>query len=197
MPDYLCSKIYRIHSEANGLTYYGSTTQPLCNRMAEHRHKFKKGGGSSSARVIAGGDAKIYLVQRVEALCKEDLIRIERQHIENNECVNRNIPGRLPRCHHARQRSKCVPCGGGSICEHQKMRNACGQCTARTRCELCKTSYQSLKTYNAHCKSKKHLTNAREHYNKIRENIRQSPPDKADDIVKMFCDMEIQRWLKA
>ena len=43
MPDYKNSKIYTIRCKTDEtLIYVGSTTQPLCKRMVEHRSKHNK-----------------------------------------------------------------------------------------------------------------------------------------------------------
>ena len=39
---YSQGKIYKICDIAYTMTYYGSTTQSLCQRMSEHRSKYKQ-----------------------------------------------------------------------------------------------------------------------------------------------------------
>jgi len=88
MPDYSKAKIYRI--SAGDLTYYGSTTQPLCERMASHRRDFRNGKSKSSAIVLQQDpQAKIVLVEDYPCENKEQLNAREQYWIDNNECVNK------------------------------------------------------------------------------------------------------------
>ena len=158
MPDYMKGKIYRIVSDTNGLAYYGSTTGKLSARMAQHRYCFRRGRGNCTSRlVLAGGDAKIFLVEKFQTICKEDLIRRERFHIENNECVNRRVPGRGPTCEHGKYRQYCKECGGSQICQHDRQRAKCKFCNGdRYRCEPCNQTFSSGQMLGKHLASKKH-----------------------------------------
>lgn len=93
MHDYKQSKIYKITSNTNGLTYYGSTTRELSTRMKEHK-KEKKIKECSSRLVINGGDAQIVLVETFACNNKKELHTREAYYIRNNPCVNKSIPGR-------------------------------------------------------------------------------------------------------
>ena len=90
MPDYQKWKIYKISCNITGLTYYGSTIQPLSVRMGCH----KRMSGCSSKQIIMGGDYDYSLVEDCPCGNKEQLHCRERFDIENNECVNKTIPGR-------------------------------------------------------------------------------------------------------
>ena len=94
MPDYKDSKIYKITCNISGLTYYGSTIQPISKRMGQHRSDFKKNGSCNSKLVLAGGDYDYCLVEKCPCDDKSELHRRERFYIETNECVNKTIPGR-------------------------------------------------------------------------------------------------------
>jgi hypothetical protein len=48
----------------------------------------------TSFEIIKGGDFKIELVEDLGNCTKEDLKKHEAFHIQNNECINKNIPGR-------------------------------------------------------------------------------------------------------
>ena len=103
MPNYRNSKIYRICSPNTDLVYYGSTTQPLAKRMGEHRAPSNK---CSSDQVIDVGGAYIVLVEDFPCDRKEQLNARERWYIENNECVNKHVPGRTRKEYYAANREK-------------------------------------------------------------------------------------------
>ena len=93
MPDYQQSKIYKITSNANGLTYYGSTVRTLSIRMKEHKKENKK-RRCTSRLVLNGGDAQIQLIETFACNNKKELHAREAHHIRNNPCVNKLIPCR-------------------------------------------------------------------------------------------------------
>jgi hypothetical protein len=76
------------------LTYYGSTTQPLFQRKAEHKyaHKCRKGWYRSSLVFTKAEETNskvvVAVVENVEGTY-EDLIEREKWFINNHECVNR------------------------------------------------------------------------------------------------------------
>jgi hypothetical protein len=86
--DYANGKIYKI--TGGGMTYYGSTTQPLSKRFYSHKYLKK----CSSNQIIETGEAVIVLIELFPCKSKEELFSRERYYIENNDCVNKNIPMR-------------------------------------------------------------------------------------------------------
>jgi hypothetical protein len=76
------------------LTYYGSTTQPLFQRKAEHKyaHKNRKGWYRSSLVFDKAEETNtkvtVALVENVNGTY-EGLMEREKWFIANNECVNR------------------------------------------------------------------------------------------------------------
>lgn len=90
------SKVYKLYDNTNGDCYYGSTVQSLAKRLAVHKSSAKKEGKGKckSKSIILNGDYNISLVEEVNCQNKEQLIARERYYIENNDCVNKNIPGR-------------------------------------------------------------------------------------------------------
>ena len=95
MVDYTKSKIYKIVCNITGLTYYGSTVNPISKRVSQHRCKFKADTLKCSSRqVLVGGDYDYSLVEEFSCENKDQLHRRERYYIENNDCVNKEIPGR-------------------------------------------------------------------------------------------------------
>ena len=101
MPDYSQSKIYRIiptEGGEDGDVYFGSTTKPLNVRLSNHRSDFRHNQLNTTSHLLFekfGEDGvKIELIETCPVDCKKDLLIRERFYIENNDCVNRKIPGR-------------------------------------------------------------------------------------------------------
>ena len=90
MVNYKDGKIYKIVCNTSGLTYYGSTVQPLYKRLYTHKNQLN----CSSKVIIEGGNYDISLVELFECNSKEELHSRERYFIENNKCVNKIIPTR-------------------------------------------------------------------------------------------------------
>ena len=96
-------KIYKIIDISYTQTYYGSTIEPLCNRMSKHRSNYriyKNGGDMNNVTVYKIFDefgvdnCKIELVELFPCDSKMELERKEGEYIKNNECVNKMIMGR-------------------------------------------------------------------------------------------------------
>jgi hypothetical protein len=101
MTNYQLGKIYTIVCNTTGLTYYGSTCEPtLARRLSGHVGKcknFKEGKTKkyvTSFKILEGGNYTIVLVELFPCDSKMKLHQRERYYIENNECVNKNIPTR-------------------------------------------------------------------------------------------------------
>jgi hypothetical protein len=94
------AKIYKIVCDTTGLVYYGSTCEPtLARRLAKHvgyYRAFLKNEFTfvSSFKVLENNNYTIVLVENVDCESKDQLLARERYYIENNDCVNKNIPGR-------------------------------------------------------------------------------------------------------
>ena len=87
---YQNAKIYKL--TGGGLTYFGSTTRKyLCQRLSEHKKLTNKG---SSRQIVGFPDCEITLIETFPCQSKDELRARERYWIENNECINKNIPGR-------------------------------------------------------------------------------------------------------
>jgi hypothetical protein len=91
MPNYANAKIYQVISPNHPVPYIGSTTQPLCKRMASHR---KKNNSCSSRILIESGDAYIELIEEFPCENKEQLNKREGELIRERECVNHQVAGR-------------------------------------------------------------------------------------------------------
>ena len=91
--------IYKIFDNTNGNIYYGSTTVTISKRMTGHRSKYKEWVAGNARKcksydILKNGDYSYSLVEQVEYEDKGELLQRERWYIENNECVNKNIPTR-------------------------------------------------------------------------------------------------------
>ena len=91
MPDYSKSKVYNIVCNITGQTYYGSTVQKISQRMNGHRNKDNE---CLSKPIIERGDYHYGLVEDYKCDNLEQLLMRERYYIDNNDCVNKNVPGR-------------------------------------------------------------------------------------------------------
>jgi len=96
MPNYLNSKIYKIYDISNEeLVYYGSTTQRLCQRKAEHIKDSKKENfNGASKTIINNNNWKMELVQSYPCINRMELELLEGEYIKNNKCINIVIAGR-------------------------------------------------------------------------------------------------------
>jgi hypothetical protein len=96
MPDYSKGKIYKLTTPHNEtLVYYGSTVLPLHKRKSHHKECYlKKNAKITSKQIFELGvdDVIITLVENVNCNSKEELHQRERHYIENNNCINKNIP---------------------------------------------------------------------------------------------------------
>jgi predicted GIY-YIG superfamily endonuclease len=95
------SKIYKIvNDDLPNMVYFGSTTRSLGRRFAEHRHdsirKNENHRVSTSTKLFEKGTPKIELVEEFSCNNLKELRKRERFYIENNNCINRQIPSRTP-----------------------------------------------------------------------------------------------------
>ena len=96
------AKIYKIVDNAYAGCYIGSTVQPLSNRMASHRKRYKyyKTGNANFVAVYELFDlhgvenCKIELIEKYPCENIEQLSKREGYHIKNETCVNKNLAGR-------------------------------------------------------------------------------------------------------
>ena len=102
MRNYNQGKIYKIVCNITGLTYYGSTCEPiLSRRLAKHRSNYKDylnkkdyGYFMTSYKVLENGDFDIILMENYPCNSNDELTSRERYYIDNFECVNKVIPTR-------------------------------------------------------------------------------------------------------
>jgi molecular chaperone DnaK (HSP70) len=97
---YQKGKIYKIVCDTLNLTYYGSTIEPtVAKRLTKHIsvfNSYKKGKANfvTSFKLFENNNYNIFLVENYPSYSKDELHARERFYIENNECVNKNIPCR-------------------------------------------------------------------------------------------------------
>ena len=99
MCDYSQSKIYKVFSPSKNITYYGSTTKDLQKRLINHIDQYKqynkgKCNYVTSFKILECEDYKIELVENFSCNNRKELEEREGYYIKNNECINKNIPGR-------------------------------------------------------------------------------------------------------
>ena len=84
MTDYSLGKIYAIRSPHSNKAYFGSTTQDLNRRFAEHVYDFntRSEKATSSSEILKLGDAFIQLLMNYPCTSKEELERQEQHFIE-------------------------------------------------------------------------------------------------------------------
>ncbi len=95
------AKIYALSSPHTNLLYIGSTCLSLPIRLRNHQELYKqyiKGNHNrkcTAFKLFELGDVKIETIEDCDDVCcKKSLLKRERFWIENNNCVNKNIPGR-------------------------------------------------------------------------------------------------------
>ena len=100
MVNYQNAKIYMLESKEGGIRYYGSTTRTLKKRLQGHKKdkkRYEEGKTNhytTSFKILEYEDCEISLVEDYSCNSKKELEIRERWYIENNECVNKQIPTR-------------------------------------------------------------------------------------------------------
>jgi hypothetical protein len=100
--DYKNGKIYKIVDIGYTKMYIGSTTQSLSKRFSKHKGDYISWKNNKHSKVMAydifeefGIDnCKIELIEECPCENKIQLFKKEGEYIQNNECVNKVIPGR-------------------------------------------------------------------------------------------------------
>jgi hypothetical protein len=92
--------IYKLSDNTNGNTYYGSTKHHISKRISEHmasyaRYKKGLGGWIASFDIICNGNFTFSVIEKLDTLgTRKQLLERERYYIENNDCLNKQIPNR-------------------------------------------------------------------------------------------------------
>ena len=101
---YKTGKIYKVTDVGYQKCYYGSTIEPLSQRMARHRIDYSQYKAGMSCKCLASftifdeygvESCKIELVEDHPCESKEHLRKREGWYIQNNPCVNRVVAGRI------------------------------------------------------------------------------------------------------
>jgi hypothetical protein len=93
MEDIVIHKIYRLYGA--GMSYYGSTHQPLYERKATHKshHKNKRVCCASKMILDACDDWDLEIVEILpNNSSKDEVLTREKWWVQNNECVNKQSP---------------------------------------------------------------------------------------------------------
>ena len=93
------AKIYKIVDNSNENIYIGSTCRTLNVRLSDHKSDYKRflrglACNTRSFEIIKNDNYEIKLLETCEVKTKQELFARERFYIENNNCLNKCIPGR-------------------------------------------------------------------------------------------------------
>ena len=100
MVNYENGKLYKIVCNTTGLVYIGSTCQKsITQRLAQHKCDYKlyqqgKFNYLTSFKTLENENYDIILLEKYPCKDMMELHQRERFYIENNECVNKQIPSR-------------------------------------------------------------------------------------------------------
>jgi len=89
MVNYANGVIYMIKGKSINKNYIGSTTIGIYKRLAGHK---SSSNNCSSKEIIESGEYSIEVLEIYPTTSSYELRLRERFYIENNECVNKNIP---------------------------------------------------------------------------------------------------------
>lgn len=134
MVKYENSKIYKLYNNISNDVYYGSTCSALSRRLSEHKSHYKsytegKGHYVTSFKLFENNAiVGIVLVENVSVTNKDELHKKEREYIESNECLNKNIPSRTSQEYNKtyREYNKI------EIANWKKTRIVCDKCGCQT-----------------------------------------------------------------
>jgi len=184
MPNYQNGKIYKLVSDFTDEIYIGSTTQKLCVRFAEHkRRKHNLASKVASQKLFELGDVKIILIEECPCDNKEQLLKRERHHIENNKCLNIQIPGRTDK--EWREVNKNILALKNKKWREDNKENQ--KIKRKIRVESNPDFYKevSKKCYEKH--KEKRLEDKKEYYKKIKEKRQEKITCECGSIVSKGC----------
>ncbi len=110
---YVNGKIYKLVDNTTGDIYIGSTIKELKERLRVHKAKYQlylqgKYHKYYSFKIFENNDFKIELLEDYPCNSKKELELKEREYIENNICVNHNIPTRKIKEYYEENRDKII-----------------------------------------------------------------------------------------
>ena len=100
MDKYENGKIYKIVDNTNNNIYIGHTTEKYLSKRLQHhlyQYKYWKEGKkkyTSSFKIFENNDYRIELLENCNCKDVYELKNRERYYIENNDCINHNVPNR-------------------------------------------------------------------------------------------------------
>ena len=114
MVNYQEGKIYKIVDKTNNNIYIGSTAEKYLSRRLQHHianYKIyidpnKKKCYTTSFEIIKNNDFEILLLETYPCNNKYELEQRERYYIENNNCINKNIPTRTKKEYHENNKTE-------------------------------------------------------------------------------------------
>ena len=176
MPNYSNSKVYKLVNSIDRKIYVGSTTQPLSQRLSEHKRDAKRRSYYvyKHLNTIGWDTVRIILIETVNCFNKEQLTQREQHYIDllkpslNKQAAYVNCPhgrkhpqckecGGSQICHHQREKAKCIECHGSAICEHNVRKRQCKICSPKY-CPFCDITL-SKGNFKPHTQSKNHIHN--------------------------------------
>ena len=126
-------RIYKVVDIGYNKCYVGSTCEELSKRMARHRIDYIKWKNGNNRRYQTLFDmfddfqvenCKIELIEYYPCISKEELLKREGYHIQNNTCINKRLEGRTNKEYKRQNWDKlnnpniCV-CGGKFTFKHK------------------------------------------------------------------------------
>ena len=191
MSNYEKSKIYKIVSNCNPeLVYYGSTYTTLSRRLSCHKGHYKsylkeKFKYVSSFELLKLEHFEIVLVEAYPCDNVEELRKRERYYIENNLCINKNIPSRTHREYRQDNREK--------LSEYNKIYYENNREKERERKKIYYENNRE-KEKERHKKYREdNREKERERSKKYRENNREKLSNKRKEIITCECGREMAR----
>ena len=147
MPDYSQAKIYKIECNITNEVYYGSTVKNLNARISQHNSD-----KISSSQILKRGNYTYKVIEEYPCDSKFELETRERWWIENNVCVNKNIPTRTKAEHRQDTREHISQYNKDYWEKNKKKRQQIG--SRKIKCE-CGGKY-THEHKQVHCRTKKH-----------------------------------------
>ena len=174
--DYENGKVYKMTS--GGLTYYGSTTQKLHVRKAGHNQDYKRWKAGKQHYITSyelfeiGLPIDICLIENFPCKSKEELHVRERYHIENNDCVNRVIPGRTQKEYKEKHKDELLEKSKQYYQEHKEYYSEKGK-------EYRENHKEELDEYNKQYRED-HKEELDEYHQEYRDNHKESKKEYND-----------------
>jgi len=189
--------IYKLVSPFTDEVYYGSTTQQLSMRKATH--KAGRNNTCSSKQLFQEGNVEIILVELFPCNTKEELLMRERFYIENNECVNKRIPGRTQKEYYQKNKEKLseqmkeyYENNKEQICEQKKEYR---QKNKEKLSEKMKEYYENNKEQISE-QRKEYYENNKEQISEQQKKYQQNNKDKLNAKIICECGGKYQRTSK-